>query len=195
MWLQAGRCLLPLLPALILGIGQQPVVSFEEPAGSLLLADGSSSPTIIVGQNDSLSVFRAAGDLAIDFGRVTGVNGSVTNASASDASFSGSILVGTIDSPLMQHLIESGSIDVSPIYGKWEAFITTVATSPLPGLGQTLVIIGSSSSVVTAEAHLPQEATAVAQSTVSTTSRNRLAFLHTTSGLMCLHRSTNESSP
>lgn len=142
MWLQAGRCLLLVLPALILGLGQQTLVSFEEEQGSLLLADGSSSPTIIVGENDSLSVFRAASDLAIDFGRVTDVNGSVTNVSASARSFSGSILVGTADAPLMQRLIDSGSIDLSPIYGKWEAFITAVLTSPLPGLGQTLVIAG-----------------------------------------------------
>lgn len=143
MWVQAARCLLLVLPSLILGLGQQSVVSFEDREGSLLLADGSSSPTIVVDENDSPSVIRAANDLAIDFGRVTGVNGSVINASASAATFSGSIVVGQVDSPLIQRLINSSNIDISSIRGQWEAFTTALVASPLPGLGQVLVITGA----------------------------------------------------
>lgn len=195
MWLQAMRFLLLVWPSLTLGLGQQPVVNFEEREGSLLLADGSSSPTIVVDETDSPSVIRAAKDLAADFGRVTGVNGSVTNASASATTFSGSIVVGTVDSPLMQRMIESGSIDVAAIEDQWEAFTTVIVASPLPGLGQVMVIAGQSFSSITTEAHTIQEVIDEAQFTVFTMCRNRLACLPIISGPMCHHGPTNASSP
>ena len=195
MWLQATKYLLLVLPALIVGLGQKPVISFEDGEGSLLLASGSSSPTIIVDQDDSPSVIRAATDLAIDFGRVTGVNGSVANASAKATSFSGTILLGTVDTPLIRRLIESSSIDISSIEGQWEAFTTVVTANPLPGLGQVLVIIGSLLPRAASEAHSVQEAIVAAQSMAFTTCQNRLAFRPIISGLMSRRRHTNVSSP
>lgn len=61
--------------ALVDALGQQAVVSFNGSAGDLQIAGGSiSAGQIMVSENDYWGVIRAAGDLALDFGRVTGKN-------------------------------------------------------------------------------------------------------------------------
>ena len=54
------------------------------------------------------------------------------------------IIAGTISkSSLIDSLISSGKLDVSPIAGKWESFISQVIVSPIPGVDKALVIAGS----------------------------------------------------
>ncbi|KAI1338740.1 glycoside hydrolase family 115 protein [Xylariaceae sp. FL0016] len=61
-------------------LGQQRIVSFENQAGALQLYGGNiSSPQILVSSDDYWGVIRAAGDLAKDFGRVTGTNFTLSN--------------------------------------------------------------------------------------------------------------------
>jgi hypothetical protein len=61
-------------------LGQQPVISFTEQPGAFQLSGGSiSQPQILVSSNDYWGVIRAAGDLAADFGRVTGGNFTLSN--------------------------------------------------------------------------------------------------------------------
>jgi hypothetical protein len=63
-------------------LGQQRIISFESNTTSdaLLLAGGGGTPgQILVSENDFWGVIRAAGDLAVDFGRVTGVNFTLSN--------------------------------------------------------------------------------------------------------------------
>lgn len=61
--------------ALVAALGQQPIVSFNGSAGDFQIAGGSiSAGQIMVSENDYWGVIRAAGDLALDFGRVTGQN-------------------------------------------------------------------------------------------------------------------------
>jgi hypothetical protein len=113
-------------------------------------------------------VLRAANDLAVDFGRVTGVNGTLTATGSGTAnasmifnvtginddwsvgasgnqsrSTSGTIIVGTIgNSSFIDDLIKSGKLDVSQIEGQWEAFVSTVVKNPTNETEEALVIAG-----------------------------------------------------
>ncbi|CZT52422.1 uncharacterized protein RSE6_13758 [Rhynchosporium secalis] len=54
------------------------------------------------------------------------------------------IIAGTVGkSSLIDSLIASGKLDPAAIKGKWEAFISEVVISPLPGVERALVIAGS----------------------------------------------------
>ncbi|OAA62847.1 hypothetical protein SPI_04387 [Niveomyces insectorum RCEF 264] len=77
-------CYVPLAGAL----GQKPVVAFDgATAGSVRIAGGRQPGPgqIRVSANDYWGVIRAAGDLAADFGRVTGTNFTVSNGVAGAA--------------------------------------------------------------------------------------------------------------
>ncbi|ORY57807.1 uncharacterized protein BCR38DRAFT_461082 [Pseudomassariella vexata] len=61
-------------------LGQQPVISFTSVSGGFQLAGGDiETPQILVSSDDYWGVIRAAGDLAQDFGRVTGINFTLSN--------------------------------------------------------------------------------------------------------------------
>ncbi|KAI0405898.1 hypothetical protein F4802DRAFT_138996 [Xylaria palmicola] len=66
--------------SLVTALGQEAVVGFKRAPGAFQLAGGKiSRPQILVSADDSWGVIRAAGDLAIDFGRVTGTNFTLSN--------------------------------------------------------------------------------------------------------------------
>ncbi|KAK9416387.1 hypothetical protein SUNI508_01804 [Seiridium unicorne] len=72
----AAAGIVPLAEAL----GQQPVISFINVPDAFPLVGGSiSTPQILVSDNDYWGVIRTAGDLAKDFGRVTGTNFTLSN--------------------------------------------------------------------------------------------------------------------
>ncbi|KAK9779729.1 hypothetical protein SCAR479_03336 [Seiridium cardinale] len=71
-------------------LGQPPVISFINVPDAFPLAGGSiSTPQILVSDNDYWGVIRTAGDLAKDFGRVTGTNFTLSSgvAAASPATY------------------------------------------------------------------------------------------------------------
>ncbi|CAN8104506.1 unnamed protein product [Discula destructiva] len=61
---------------LVQALGQAPIVSFSSGSDDdFQLAGGSpAAKQVLVSENDHWGVIRAAGDLAVDFGRVTGTN-------------------------------------------------------------------------------------------------------------------------
>lgn len=64
-------------------LGQQQIISFTGSDGAFQVAGGSiSQPQILISSNDYWGVIRAAGDLAKDFGRVTGTNFTLSNGEA-----------------------------------------------------------------------------------------------------------------
>jgi len=66
--------------SVVSGLGQQPIVAFTNSTGTYQIAGGSiSAGQILVSSNDYWGVIRAAGDLAMDFGRVTGTNYTLSN--------------------------------------------------------------------------------------------------------------------
>lgn len=93
----------------------------------------------------SSGVQRAAADLALDFGRVTGHNGTLLNLTGSTlpSAHPSLILIGTVSSPLISSLITSNKLNVSAIQGQWESFQTQLVSNPAPGVEQALVIVGA----------------------------------------------------
>jgi len=125
---------------------QLDVISFNQTTGSLLLAGAGTTPIIVLDSNDWPGVIRAAGDLAADFGRVTGTNGTVqtVNGTTLPSNSSSVIIVGTIgNSSLINSLVQSGKISVNETQGQWEAFHTQLVSQPFPGVSQALVIAGA----------------------------------------------------
>ena len=158
-------------PALLvqtaIAIGQKATIGFDGGSGNVL-ASKQSYAQLIADAGDWPGVLRAANDLAIDFGRVTGLNGSLElrnsthspqNASViftvsqkstfalpapKDAAKGGVIIVGTIGkSSLIDDLVSSGKLSVSGVKGHWEAFTSTVVSQPIAGVSQALVIAGT----------------------------------------------------
>lgn len=148
-----------------LAIGQKCTVNFE--GHGLGLASDGSAVQIMCDVADYPGVLRVCDDLALDFGRVTGTNGSVTlmgngpmgNASMiynltgkdsfameSGAAKGGVIIAGTLgNSSLIDQIVSDGKIDVSEIQGKWESYVSAVVDSPIDGVDRAMVIAGMSS--------------------------------------------------
>ncbi|QDS74967.1 hypothetical protein FKW77_004990 [Venturia effusa] len=124
-------------------IGQRPIITFEPVSGALALASRNQSVQIIVHEGDWIAVKRAADDLALDFGRVTGHNGTVVTAGSSIGS-GGVIIVGTLGkSTIVDQIVQSGKIHINATIGQWESFTSSVIDSPIPGVSRALVIVGS----------------------------------------------------
>ncbi|ETN41045.1 uncharacterized protein HMPREF1541_02979 [Cyphellophora europaea CBS 101466] len=121
-------------------------IRFQQESGAYLLADSAIGPTIAVSSNDSRSVLRAAEDFATDFGKITGVNGTVQSLSG-DVNLDSAgpvIIAGTVGlSEVIGSLVNDGRIDVSSIEGQWEAYSTQLVSNPFPGIDQAFVIAGS----------------------------------------------------
>lgn len=174
--------LLALLPS-VLSLGQNATISLAAAPKLLQLAGNGLDGQILVSTNDWFGVIRAAQDLAIDVGRVTGKNLTLGNWQSGKSqgngqkttvaytyhpttsfvnytvgpaqNFTGPILTtggkaktviiaGTIGkSDVIDALVASGKLDVKPIKGQWEAFISQVISNPLPGVDRALVIAGA----------------------------------------------------
>jgi hypothetical protein len=149
---------------------RKPTISTKVDNGTSLLASHGSPVSIHADAGDWPGVLRAAHDLAIDFGRVTGTNGTLTasgeatanasmifnvtgisgdwsvGAGAAANSTAGTIIVGTIgNSSLIDAMIASGQLDVSQIEGQWEAYVSTVVHNAGNMSGDALVIAGTCS--------------------------------------------------
>lgn len=182
---------------------RKPTVAFTAGNGTLL-ASRSSPVQIHADAADWPGVLRAAHDLALDFGRVTGLNGTLTTSGQATANSSvifnvtgiksdwsvgssatgyaaagaGNIIVGTIgNSSLIDAMIASGQLDVSSIEGQWETYVSTFVQSAGNGTGPALVIAGKSlSSNMPKNTDHQQEAIAEAQFTVFTICLSRLVY-------------------
>jgi hypothetical protein len=179
---------------------RKPTVSTTAGNGTALLASRGSPVSIHADAADWPGVLRAAHDLAIDFGRVTGTNGTLTTSGSATANASmifnvtginddwsvegnvsasstaGTIIVGTIgNSSLIDDMIVSGQIDVSGIEGQWEAYVSTVVKGTGNMTGDTLVIAGTSSHRVSnlQDTDSSQAATVGVPSTVFTISPSK----------------------
>ncbi|KAF1833840.1 hypothetical protein BDW02DRAFT_598677 [Decorospora gaudefroyi] len=147
---------------------RKPTVCTQGGNGTSLLACHGSPVSIHADAADWPGVLRAAHDLALDFGRVTGTNGTLTatgsaagnasmifnvtginddwsvSGSSAASSSAGTIIVGTIGhSSLIDGMIASGQLDVSEIEGQWEAYVSAVVHNAGNMKGDVLVIAGS----------------------------------------------------
>ncbi|KAI9149023.1 Intracellular serine protease [Paramyrothecium foliicola] len=136
---------IPAVLAAVSSVGAQLLFS---PSGSnFKLGDGSVSPDIKIAKNEPIGVPRTAQDLAWDFGRVLGQNGTVTVVDGETFEHDTEkpvIIAGTIGhSTLIDKLISDGKIDVSDVEGEWESYISKVVENPVDGLDWAFVIAGS----------------------------------------------------
>lgn len=116
------------------------VVSSRSPGSFPLAVDGRPAH-VFVSSSDYPGVIRAANDLRLDLGRVTGTDASlyVHGAPADPA-----VIIGTIgSSPLVDRLVKTRKLDVKGIAGRWETSLVQVVKDPFPGVDQALVIAGS----------------------------------------------------
>ncbi|KAH8425022.1 glycoside hydrolase family 115 protein [Aspergillus melleus] len=128
-------------------LAQEPTIAFHSGKDSVRLGGKGTPGVILLDGDDWPGVIRAAGDLAADFGRVTGtnltrhlLNGTTSNSYRAKTA----IIAGTIGhSELLDSLINSGKIDVNSTEGKWEAFQTELVKNPIDGVANALVIAGS----------------------------------------------------
>jgi hypothetical protein len=109
--------------------------------GHFPLVDKAAA-NIWVAHEDFKVIHIAAGDLAADIERVTGIKATVKSGSEPLSQYM--VIVGTLGhSPLIDKLCTDGKLDASTICGKWECFLTAVVTDPLPGVKMALIIAGS----------------------------------------------------
>ncbi|KAL4951724.1 hypothetical protein BDW69DRAFT_186134 [Aspergillus filifer] len=115
-----------LLLLLLVQLTNSQVISFDRGSdGNPVLARKDGEPALIItASNEHKGVVCAAHDLALDFGRVLRVNGTVyENASTTlKSTLDGdvAVLVGTIGkSTIIDDLAKNGKIDVSPVRGKF----------------------------------------------------------------------------
>lgn len=130
----------------VLATRQRTVNCSASSSEGLFLGNQTSSVQILAVSEEWPAVLKAAGDLALDFGRVTGFNGTVTlygnqtshNASMilnvtgitsfsltkpQNGSAGGVIIVGKIgSSSIIDSMISAEKLDVKSIKGRWEAF-------------------------------------------------------------------------
>lgn len=127
----------------VAALGQAPIVNFDGADNALLLGSTQQAASIYVDPNEWPGVARAARDLAADFGRVSGLNATVSNATSGMT-----IIVGTLGrSDLVDGLVAQGAVNVSAIDGQWEAFQSQVVAEPMQGVAEALVIVGEYSAI------------------------------------------------
>ena len=123
-------------------IGQPRYIQYVPVNGAFAIANARKLATICVDTNDYPGVLRAATDLQADIARVTGITPKIAHDERSCGTRS--ILVGVIGhSNLIDAFIQSRRIDVTPIAGKWESFLTQVVPQAAPGASPALLIAGS----------------------------------------------------
>ncbi|KAK3378187.1 hypothetical protein B0H63DRAFT_239732 [Podospora didyma] len=123
--------------------------TFSAEGTGLQLGGPNLAPEIRVAPNDFPGVIRAANDLAVDFGKVLGVNATivVANWSSTISSKSSSrpiIVVGTAGkSSLVDNLVSLKKLDTTAVANKWETFSYQVTQRPWDGRDSIFVIAGS----------------------------------------------------
>ncbi|KAE8409982.1 hypothetical protein BDV37DRAFT_277629 [Aspergillus pseudonomiae] len=120
---------------------------FTSGGSEFKLADQSTAPAIWTGEDDLIGVARAARDLAQDFGRVLGVNGtvSIVDTDGPDpAAGEPVIIAGTVGhSSLIDSLVSDGKLDISQVQGKWESYTSQIVHNPFDNVTWALAVAGS----------------------------------------------------
>ena len=131
----------------VLALLEEKFVSFVSGNGSLDIAGA----TILADADDFVGVHIALNSLIHDYEQITGKRPALRNMTANSTALGNttipasrsSIIVGSLDSPLIQQMSARGVLDISDIEGKWEVFQTAVVEEPFAGVGRALVIAGS----------------------------------------------------
>lgn len=117
-------------------------VTYEKVKGSFPLIVKGDPIAVVVSGADFQGVQRAAGDLCLDLGRVSGRESRLYMELPRGHKHL--IIAGTLGmSPLVDDLVARGKINPREIGGQWESSLIEVVKNPFPGVRQALVIAGS----------------------------------------------------
>ena len=106
-----------------------------------LVADRQAA-TLVTSPADHAVVAIAAGDLADDIARITGVRPDINTTVPPGGN--PLVLIGTLGRhPLIDALVATGALDVGDLAGAWESFVIATLEHPYPGVPSALVIVGS----------------------------------------------------
>lgn len=136
--LGVGTILRPLVGALL----EERLVSHSPDAGALDIANAR----IVADQDDYVGVHIALRSLQDDYEQITGTRPDILNTTATSLDIlrpGNSILVGSLQSALIQRLSSAGILDVEDLKGQWEMFKTVLVQRPESGIGNALVLVGS----------------------------------------------------
>jgi hypothetical protein len=132
------------LSCLVAAVSAKDLLVFQSDLSNYALASSLLGPKIWVANDDHPGVKRVAKDLAADFGRVTGENGTAENKDSLSATTAPLTIAGTIGhSRLIDDLITKNKINVSAVKGKWEAYTSKLVKSPTANIPWALVVAGS----------------------------------------------------
>jgi Glycosyl hydrolase family 115/Gylcosyl hydrolase family 115 C-terminal domain len=124
------------------GLGDAPYVETSPSRGAFPIVQNNSAAEIVLDTNDFPGVLIAGGNLRTDISRVTGVVPIMRHNEPDRGAIP--ILVGTLGrSEWIDRLVREHNLDVSPIAGKWESWLTQIVPRPFPGVSKALVICGS----------------------------------------------------
>jgi hypothetical protein len=137
------KCLIFLYALLFLGqLPAQPFISEKKGAGNFPIAGINTTATIVIDDNDTWLVKKAADLLRTDIQSVTGKIPMVVNSMP----FAGKhlIIIGSVgNSKPIDALVKDKKINIDQLKGKWEAFQIEVVANPFRGVDDALVITGS----------------------------------------------------
>ena len=97
---------------------------------------------LYVSSTDLPGVRRAATDLRVDIGRVTGTEPRLSVDTLPKGRHI--VIIGTLGrNAVIDRLVQTGKLSASGVSGKWESYVRQVVDNPVPGVDQALVIAGS----------------------------------------------------
>lgn len=120
-----------------------PLVSSEAGVNNAfpLVNTGKQAAPLCYDSGDYKGVVRAIGDLQTDIAKVTGVQPVLLPNTPPPAL---PVIIGTLGhSRLIDGLAKAGRLNTKDLTGKWESFVITTVTNPIPGVQQAMVIAGS----------------------------------------------------
>ena len=111
-------------------------VAFD--GGDMAIVKNSQPISLVVDNTDFEGVRMAVQSLQNDFKMICGQKPAIANNTTSDC-----IIIGSLQSPLIQKLIAAKKINAQELRGKWEKYILQLVDKPMAGVSQALVIAGS----------------------------------------------------
>ena len=112
-----------------------PLVSSER----FTLVEDGQPVSIVVSRTEDKAILRAADNLVLDFERVTGNKPALSDIPQSARV----IIIGSLDSPFVNQMIQRGKFDPSELKGCREKYLIQTIENPLEGVDEALVIVGS----------------------------------------------------
>ena len=112
-----------------------PLVSSER----FTLVEDGQPVSIVVSRTEDKAILRAADNLVLDFERVTGNKPALSDIPQSARV----IIIGSLDSPFVNQMIQRGRFDPSELKGCREKYLIQTIENPLEGVDDALVIVGS----------------------------------------------------